>query len=148
MPELLKSMLLVVGVCLLLPAVNAASASTGSGETEIAKVVETLDLLSFRNSMRPRARPDAHTLQQYGFTKVRSVTDKAISLALEDDSWHFSLRIARDDGDTKVLCIEDDANNGGTYSSAFELMIVRSAEGLYQATQQTTEQTVLCSGHS
>ncbi|MBK5408981.1 hypothetical protein JFU58_10575 [Pseudomonas sp. TH34] len=148
MPELLKSMLLVVGVCLLLPAVNAASANTGSGETEIAKVVETLDVLSFRNSMRPRSRPDAHTLQQYGFTKVRSVTDKAISLALEDDSWHFSLRIARDDGDTKVLCIEDDANNGGTYRSAFELMIVRSAEGLYQATQQTTERTALCSGHS
>lgn len=148
MPELLKSMMLFIGACLLLPSVNAASASTGGAETEIAKVVETLDVLSFRNSIRPRSRPDAHTLQQYGFTKVKSVTEKAISLAQEDDSWYFSLRIARDDGDTKVLCIEDDANNGGTYRSAFELRIVRSAEGLYQATQQTTEQTALCSGHS
>lgn len=146
--KLIKPTLISVVAFLFLPHANGALSDTEGAGTEIEKVVQSLDVLSFRNSIQPRSRPDAHTLKEYGFTKILSVTDKAISLAEEDGSWYFNLRIVRDNGKSKVLCVEDSANNGGSYSSIFELTVKRSPDGFYRSSQQASGSTPLCSGGS
>lgn len=107
-----------------------------SAEFTPAEVARTLDITSFRNSIRPGLKPGTKTLAQNGFTVVEPVEGDASSVGvyLPDHSWLFEVTVRRSEGDKVVVCIFDRALNGGTYLSLNPVELRRGRDGLLHAT--------------
>jgi hypothetical protein len=76
-------------------------------------VVSHLDVLSFPSSMRSRARTGAHTPMDYGFTDFKPIGKKGdVGAYANGGNRFFSVRIIRDQGNNKLLCVKDMAVNG------------------------------------
>ena len=107
-----------------------------SAELTPAGVARTLDITSFRNSIRPGLKPGTKTLAQNGFTVVEPVEGDARSVGvyLSDHSWLFKITVLRSEGDKAVVCIFDRALNGGTYLALNPVELRRDRDGLLHAT--------------
>ena len=107
-----------------------------SAELTPAEVARTLDITSFRNSVRPGLKPGTKILAQNGFTVVEPVDGDASSVGvyLPDHSWLFEITVRRSEGDKAIVCILDKAENGGTYLSLKPLELQRGRDGLLHAT--------------
>ncbi len=118
----------------------AFPAYPGVASTELtpAEVARTLDITSFRNSIRPGLKPGTKTLAQNGFTVVEPVEGDARSIGayLPDHSWLFEITVLKSKGDKVVVCIFDRALNGGTYLSLEPLELQRGRDGLLHATRR------------
>ncbi len=99
-----------------------------SAELLPSEVARTLDITSFRNSIRPGLKPGTETLAQNEFTEMNPVEGDANSVEvwLPDRSWLFEITVLRSEGDKAVVCILDKAENGGTYLSLEPLELWRS----------------------
>ena len=107
-----------------------------SAELTPSEVARTLNIASFRNSVRPGLKPGTKTLAQNGFTVVEPVKGDASSVGvyLPDHSWLFEITVRRSEGDKAIVCILDKAENGGTYLSLKPLKLQRGRDGLLHAT--------------
>jgi hypothetical protein len=106
--------------------------------TDVLFIAQHLDVLSFPNSIGPRRRPEARTLMDYGFTQFKP---KPGGVESEEDGggWYFAVELATDMGDTKVLCITDEAANGGTYHARYLVKVKLGKDGLFHATERPPE---------
>ncbi len=107
-----------------------------SAEPLPSEVARTLDITSFRNSIRPGLKPGTKTLAQNEFTEMNPVEGDANSVEvwLPDRSWLFEITVLKGEGDKAVVCILDKAENGGTYLSLELLELRRGRDGLLHAT--------------
>jgi hypothetical protein len=113
----------------------SAAAVTATAPTETALyVVRHLDVLSFPNSMRSRARADAHIPMDYGFVDFKPVGSKGdVGAYANQGSRFFAIRIIHDRGNNKLLCIKDVAVNGCD-EATYPLEIRLGPDGLFHAT--------------
>jgi len=109
---------------------HAASNQEG---TEALYVAQHLDVLSFPNSIHPRKRPGAKMLVDYGFNHFKLLKGGVESVE-DDGQWFFSVKVVNDDGSRKVLCIVDQAMNGGSYLSQGTVEVRLGADGLFHGT--------------
>jgi len=107
-----------------------------SAELMPREVARTLDITSFPNSIRPGLRPGTKTLAQNGFTEVVPTKDDASSVEVyqPDRSWVFKITVRRSENGKMVVCILDQALNGGTYLSLDPVELKRGGDGLLHAT--------------
>lgn len=94
---------------------------------------ERLDMTSFPNSVGPRLEDASRTLADYGFTKI-VVDGETVRFIEPDDSWLFAIRVLDTPPGQIVLCIEDKAQNGGTYHIVQGLEVSEGVDGLLHAT--------------
>jgi len=78
-----------------------------SAELLPSEVARTLDITSFRNSIRPGLKPGTKTLAQNEFTEMDPVEGDANSVEvwLPDRSWLFEITVLRSEGDTRRSCV-------------------------------------------
>jgi hypothetical protein len=87
-------------------------------------VAEKLDVTSFPSSIGPRRTKGRYTFGDYGFV-ARKVTEKEAVLELEDGGWRFRLGVLERTDAGIVLCLEDQALNGGSYHTQSVLLLSR-----------------------
>ena len=98
-------------------------------------IAEQIDVTSFRNSIGPRREPGLKTFSDYGFTEsdrdghTARLTDK-------ERSWMFGVTVAEASDERLVLCILDQALNGGSYRTLSAIGYENGAEGLLVATAE------------
>ena len=99
------------------------------------------DVTSFPNSLRPRRQPELKTLAQNGFTVVVPAEGGGVEVYEPDRSWLFGIRVldSNADGSGAVLCILDQAQNGGTYVAQDAVEVKRGSDGLLHATGWSIE---------
>ena len=107
-----------------------------SAELTPSEVARTLDITSFHNSIRPGLKLGTKTLAQNGFTVVEPVEGNArsVEVYLPDRSWLYEITVLRSEGAKAVVCILDQALNGGTYLTQVPLELRRGGDGLLHAT--------------
>lgn len=107
-----------------------------SAELTPSEVARALDITSFRNSTRPGLRPGTKTLAQNGFTVVEPAKGdtRSVEVYLPDHSWLYEITVLRSEGAKAVVCILDQALNGGTYLTQVPLELRRGGDGLLHAT--------------
>ena len=103
-----------------------------------SQVAKDLDVMSFPNSIRPQSRPGARTFAQYGFTQVIPTEGEAGSVDVypPDHTWLFKIRVLGSEGGNVIICLLDEALNGGTYLTQTPLELRRRGDGLLHATDQ------------
>lgn len=81
---------------------------------------ERLDMTTFPNSLGPRREEGLRTLADYGF----AASEDGVTYIEGDGSWRFVLTPLADKEGRILLCVEDEALNGGSYHTrrAYELM--------------------------
>jgi len=123
-------------------AISLLAAPTVAGETspapEMLFIARHLDVLSFPNSIGPRRRPGAKTLMDYGFTQFRAKANR-VEANEDDGQWYFAIELVADHGDSKELCVTDQATNGGTYATRSLIKVRLGADGLFHATNTPVE---------
>ena len=98
------------------------------------EVVAQLDVLSFRSSIRPRALAGQHTLDHYGFIDfVKTADGKGLEAMRSDAGWYWALKVLSETDGQLLLCIRDEARNGGTYHSEFQVAVRPREDGLFHA---------------
>jgi hypothetical protein len=122
----LSALLFVVELFASAPAVAGASVSARDA-------ARAIDLTSFPNSTGPRRIPGAKTPTDYGFTIAEEHGD-GVDLYLADRSWLLGVRVLTQSGRTLVLCIQDKAENGGSYHTIDPVEFERRSDGLLHAT--------------
>ncbi len=129
MKHALASLAVILGAIVLTPA-------CWSAELMPSEVAKTLDITSFPNSIRPGLRPGTKTLAQNGFTEVDPTKGDASSVEVyrPSRSWLVKITVRRSGGGKAVVCILDQALNGGTYLSLEPLELQRGRDGLLHAT--------------
>jgi len=112
-----------------------AAALTATAHTEAALyVTRHLDVLSFPNSMRSRARIGAHTPMDYGFIDFKPIGSKGdVGAYTNEKSWFFAVRIIRKQRDNMLLCIKDMAVNGSDQAT-YPLEVRLGSDGLFHST--------------
>ena len=118
-------------------AVMIGMSSSRSVEFSPSEVARTLDITSFPNSIRPGLKPGTKTLAQNGFTEMVLVKDDPSSVEVYQPghSWLFGITVLRSEGAGKALvCILDQALNGGTYLSLEPIELQWDKDGLLYAT--------------
>lgn len=112
-----------------------AATVTATAPTEAALyVVHHLDVQSFPNSMKSRARTGAHIPTDYGFIDFKPIGSKGDAGAYANGgSWFFSLRVIHDRGNNKLLCIKDMAVNGSD-EATYLLEVRLGSDGLFHST--------------
>ena len=124
-----------------LAAAGAAPAWRQPAVLTAAAVAQALDLTSFPNSIRAgqsaEQRRRAKTLAQWGFTQVDTAAGalRRVAVYRPDRQWLFQITVLRSTGDTAVVCILDQALNGGTYVTQTSVEVRRGADGLLHATR-------------
>ena len=92
---------------------------------------DRLDMTSFPNSVGPRREEGLKTLADYGFV---ATGDDGTTYEEDDGSWRFVVTpLASGDG-RMLVCVEDQALNGGSYHTRHALELVEDASGLLRAT--------------
>ena len=137
-----RARLITVVACLLACCVGMAAADDirdHPPRLSASEAAARLDVASFPNSLRPRQRPDLKTLAQNGFTVVIPVKG-GVEVYEPDRSWLFGVRVLDSDADGGgVLCILDQARNGGTYVAQDAVEVRRGSDGLLHATGRSVE---------
>ncbi len=90
-------------------------------------VTEKLDVTAFPSSIGPRRIKGKYTFKDYGFV-TRKVTEKEAVLEEEDRSWRFRVGVLERTDAGILICLEDQALNGGTYHTQSVLFLDRSDE--------------------
>lgn len=129
MKHALASLAVILGATALTPA-------CWSAELLPSEVARTLDITSFRNSIRPGLRPGTKTLAQNGFTEIDPTKGDAGSVEAyrPGRSWLFKITVRRSGGGKAVVCILDQAENGGTCLSLEPVELQQGRDGLLHAT--------------
>lgn len=117
---------------------SSASVAHASNSASARAVAEHLDILSFPNSIYPRRRPGANTLRDYGFTHFENAAGGVRSID-PATHWVFGVKIVEDNGGIKVLCIQDEAVNGGGIFSQSTIEVKLGRDGLFHGTGRTPE---------
>ncbi len=74
----------------------------------------------------------------YGFTHFK-VKDRGVESIEDDGEWCFAVELTADHGDTKELCITDQATNGGTYADRYPIKVRLGPDGLFHAIERPAE---------
>lgn len=99
-------------------------------------VVETLDVTSFPSSIGPRRTSGKTTFRDYNFLATKVDENRAV-LEEPDGGWRFTLTILGQGKSGILICIEDQALNGGTYDTQSALSVARAdARGLLKASME------------
>jgi len=95
-------------------------------------IAKTLDITSFPNSVRPGLQPRTRTLAQNGFTVIVPTARDLSSVEVHrpDRQWLFEIKIRRSSKTTAVICVLDQALNGGTYRTLDGYEVRRGRDGL------------------
>jgi hypothetical protein len=118
---------------------NAAPTARAASNADNARnVAEHLDVLSFPSSIYPRRRPGANTLKDYGFVHFENA-DGGVRSIDPEIQWVFGVKIIEDNGGIKVLCIQDQAVNGGSYYTQNTVEVKLGRDGLFHGTGRTPE---------
>jgi hypothetical protein len=99
-------------------------------------VAKHLDVLSIPSSIYPRRRAGANTLADYGFVDFKAA-DGGVQSIEQDKRWMFGIKIVADEGGIKVLCVQDQAMNNGTYLSQTTIEVKIGPDGLFHGTGKT-----------
>jgi hypothetical protein len=109
-------------------------AGTQPTHQSLEDVARRLDLRSFPNSTGPRRTPNAARPADYGFTMLKR-EGASISLIQSDGSWELGFSPIGREGDTLLLCIRDQALNGGSYDTQEPVAVRKEADGLFHASR-------------
>ncbi len=126
------AIVLMLGAWAPWPTTSAAQAAPHV-ENAALSVAEHLDVLSIPSSIYPRRRPGANTLKDYGFVSFEKV-DGGVRSIDREKQWVFGVKIVEDNGGIKVLCIQDEALNGGTYGTQNAFEVKLGSDGLFHGT--------------
>jgi hypothetical protein len=111
---------LLIGLSLLpLPASAEQAASLG----------ERLDMTTFSNSLGPRHEKGPATLADFGFV----ASEDGITHTEADGSWRFVLTPLTSQDGRILVCVEDEALNGGSYHTRRAYELIEGATGLLAA---------------
>ncbi|HEX7814086.1 hypothetical protein [Dyella sp.] len=114
-------------------------------QASVRDVAEHLDVLSFPNSLRPLHREHAHQFKDYGFNHFENKNHGRGAGSFEDDgTWYFEVDLIADQGPRKLICVRDEAVNGGTYHSSAPYEVMLGKDGLYHVTPRQLEPIADC----
>jgi len=97
-----------------------SAAPTPASKQKIARqVIARLDVTSFPNSIGPRRQKGKKTFADYGFKRVTMTRNGAdlIQAFGDNDDWLMSIEVLRASSSEILICLQDKAENGGTYNS-------------------------------
>lgn len=115
---------------------GASTAQQAPATMDALYVAQHLDVMSFPNAMHPRRREGATLPMDYGFTHFSPI-EHGVAAMEDDGSWYFGVTILADHGKRKRLCILDQAQNGGSYRTAFPIDVQLGDDGLFHAVGTT-----------
>lgn len=101
-------------------------------------IAEQIDVRSFPNSTGPRRETQLKTFSDYGFTQSDREGGTAY-LTDKQGSWMFAITVAEATDERLVLCVLDQALNGGNYRSLSAIGFKDGEEGLLVATAEPLE---------
>jgi hypothetical protein len=90
-------------------------------------VVENLDVTSFPSSIGPRREKGKIYFKDYGLVE-KTVTESAAELAEKGGGWRFSIKVLEHSKSGILICLEDQATNGGTYHTQTVLSLRRETD--------------------
>ena len=96
-------------------------------------LAERLDLTSFPNSTGPRRDVGLFTFSDFGFTAVEA-DGPVVRFADPEDGWTFIVTLLEPRNGRQRLCVEDKAENGGSYHTRHAYEVVEGRTGLVHAT--------------
>ena len=102
-------------------------------------IAEQIDVTTFPNSIGPRREPQLKTFGDYGFTQS-DLDGHTARLTDKERSWMFAVSVAEASDERLVLCILDQALNGGSYRTLSAIGFEDGAEGLLVATAEAQDQ--------
>jgi hypothetical protein len=97
------------------------------------RVAALLDLTSFANSTGPRREGNLKTLRDFGFRDLGREGD-TIRAFEADRTWMIALTVLEADDERILLCVVDQALNGGSYFTVAAIEVVLGADELLHAT--------------
>jgi hypothetical protein len=97
------------------------------------RVAELLDLTSFPNSTGPRREGALRTFRDFGFSDVERDGD-SIRAFEGGRTWMIALTVLERNDERLLLCVVDQALNGGSYFAVAAVEVVLGADELLHAT--------------
>lgn len=109
------------------------SISQAYADTSLKKIIENLDISSFRNSLGPRSPEKGATLPSFGFNIPINYDNKEIyGLTDKNNSWSYSIKIIKEEKNNITICFYDYANTTqSTYKAAEALKLKKDINGKY-----------------
>ena len=101
-------------------------------------IAEQIDVTSFRNSIGPRREPELKTFSDYGFIES-DLDGHTARLTDKERSWLFAVTVAEASDERLVLCILDQALDGGSYRTLSAIGFKDGTEGLLVATAEAQD---------
>ncbi len=91
-------------------------------------ILDHLDVRTFQSSIGPRREANKVTFSDYGFMPQEISGDKAVLTDLQKD-WFFTVKVLEQGRNSILICVGDEAADGGTYHAAYPLRLVMADDG-------------------
>jgi hypothetical protein len=106
-------------------------------------ILDHLDVRTFPSSIGPRRETNKVTFSDYGFMPQESSGDKAVLTNLQKD-WFFTVKVLEQGRNSILICVGDEAADGGTYHATYPLRLVVVDDGQHLRGKEALAQRSDC----
>ena len=106
-------------------------------------ILDHLDVRTFPSSIGPRREANKVTFSDYGFMPREISGDKAVLTNLQKD-WFFTVRVLEQGRSSILICVSDEAADGGTYHATYPLILAMADDGQHLRGKESPAQRSNC----